>query len=265
MTRLFARLLIALCAISLWSGSGSAADNDPRADQTARSDPGWHFQLSPYLWAASMDGKVAPFSGLPTLHIEKSFSDILHDLNFGGFVNFFARNDRFVFNADLMYVNTTDSKSTHSLPVPGPLTADVDTVEFTSTLQVGYRVHNDQRFAFDLLVGTRIWYISNEVDVRFAGLSLSHKESFSWMDPVVAARLLVRVSDRLSFLVHSDIGGFGTASDFTWQVLATINYNISERWTVSAGYKRLYVDYDKDGHVFNTTLSGAVLGLTFRF
>ena len=32
-----------------------------------------------------------------------------------------------------------------------------------------------------------------------------------------------------------------------------------------AGYKALSVDYDEDGHVFDATLKGPVLGLTWRF
>jgi len=33
----------------------------------------------------------------------------------------------------------------------------------------------------------------------------------------------------------------------------------------SAGYKVLDVDYDRDGHVYKTRLSGPVAGLTWRF
>ncbi|MBB2908659.1 hypothetical protein FHR76_005079 [Rhizobium sp. RAS22] len=54
-------------------------------------------------------------------------------------------------------------------------------------------------------------------------------------------------------------------SDLTWSALATVNYIVSDKFSVSGGYKVLGVDYDHDGHLFDARLSGPVLGLTYRF
>ena len=51
----------------------------------------------------------------------------------------------------------------------------------------------------------------------------------------------------------------------TWQALGTLNYVLTDHLSASAGYKALAVDYNEDGHVFDATLSGPVLGLTWRF
>jgi hypothetical protein len=252
--------MLALGGVALLPGVAAAGDPD--------GDRNWAVQITPYLWAAGIDGDVSPFKAAPTISIEKSFSDVLDDLNFGGFVNLYARYDKFIFNGDVMYVDTTDSKVIGSLPLLGPtpgLSADVDTVQFTSTLEAGYRVYESPQVTFDVLGGARIWSISNDVTVKYAGFSRSHGEDFSWVDPVIGARAFVNLSDRFSFLFQGDIGGFGVGSDFTWQALATVNYNLTDKWTLSAGYKALSVDYDSDGHVFDTTLSGPVVGATFRF
>ncbi|GIL01077.1 MAG: hypothetical protein BroJett030_09760 [Alphaproteobacteria bacterium] len=66
-------------------------------------------------------------------------------------------------------------------------------------------------------------------------------------------------------LLYGDYGGFGVGADSTWQLLATLNYNLTDRKTLSLGYKTLAVDYSNAGHVFDTTLSGPVVALTFRF
>ncbi len=42
-------------------------------------------------------------------------------------------------------------------------------------------------------------------------------------------------------------------------------YSFNDRFTVSTGYKVLSINYDSDGHVFDTMLKGPVLGLTYRF
>ena len=49
----------------------------------SQADPGWKFELTPYLWAAGMSGTVSvndrPNAGL---EVEQSFSDILSVLQF---------------------------------------------------------------------------------------------------------------------------------------------------------------------------------------
>jgi hypothetical protein len=248
--------------------SSAALAEEPDTMPTGRL---WSLQITPYLWASGISGDISPFRRAPTIGIDKSFSDILDDLNFGGFVNVWARYDRFVFSADVMYVDTTDSH-TIGLPSGGPfpggaIRAEVDTTQFTSTLEAGYRLYASPQFTFDALAGARIWQVSNNVTASYSGLpySISHKESFGWVDPVIAARAFFNFTDRLSTLLQADVGGFGAGSDNTWQVLATVNYAFRPNMAISAGYKYLHVDYDKDGYVFDTDLSGPVLGFTYRF
>ena len=52
--------------------------------------PTWALQITPYMWAAGIKGDISPFRRAPTIGIEKSFSDVMDDLNFGGFVNVWA-------------------------------------------------------------------------------------------------------------------------------------------------------------------------------
>jgi hypothetical protein len=82
---------------------------------------------------------------------------------------------------------------------------------------------------------------------------------------VIGARAFLQVTEKLSLQAQADIGGFGVGSDSTWSALATLNYVVSDHLSISGGYKALDVDYDHDGHVFDTRLSGPVLGVTWRF
>lgn len=243
--------------------------------------PDWALQVTGYLWATGLNGNISPFRRAPTLHVEKSFSDVMDDLNFGGFVNIWGRYDRFVLSGDLMYVDTTDSKATGPLPalqIPGlptlppgaAINTDVDTQEFMATLQAGYRIVDTEGFTLDALAGARFWHISNEVAVTashplIGSVSATHKENFGWVDPVIGARVFFGVTDRLSLQGQVDIGGFGAGSDLTWSALATVNYIFTDTFSVSAGYKVLDVDYSHDGYVFDSRLSGPVVGLTYRF
>ncbi len=95
-------------------------------------------------------------------------------------------------------------------------------------------------------------------------MSISRRESFGWIDPVIGLRAFYGLTDRLSIQAQGDIGGFGVGSRLTWQVLATANYILTDRLSLSAGFKILKADYRSDGYVFDTTLQGSVAGLTYR-
>ncbi|CUX46732.1 conserved exported hypothetical protein [Agrobacterium genomosp. 5 str. CFBP 6626] len=274
--------LSVFAAVMAFSATAAAgADDVVAAPVKVDNGTDWAFQATGYLWATGLNGNISPFRRAPTLHVEKSFSDVMDDLNFGGFLNIWGRYDRFVLSGDLMYVDTTDSKATGPLPalqIPGLPTlpagaavgANVDTQEFMATLQAGYRVIDADGFSLDALAGARFWHISNDVAVTashplIGSVSASHRESFGWVDPVIGARAFFSLTDKLSVQGQVDIGGFGAGSDLTWSALATVNYVFTDTSSVSAGYKVLDVDYSHDGYVFDSRLSGPVVGLTYRF
>ncbi len=264
-----------------FSATAASGADEVRAAPATVDGADWAFQATGYLWATGLNGNISPFRRAPTLHVEKSFSDVMEDLNFGGFLNVWGRYDRFVLSGDIMYVDTTDSKAAGPLPalqIPGlptlpagaAIDADVDTQEFMATLQAGYRIVDADGFSLDALAGARFWHISNEVAVTashplIGSVSATHKESFGWIDPVIGARAFFGLTDKLSVQAQVDIGGFGAGSDLTWSALATVNYIFTDTLSVSAGYKVLDVDYSDDGYVFDSRLSGPVMGLTYRF
>ncbi|PZO73623.1 MAG: hypothetical protein DI629_19640 [Mesorhizobium amorphae] len=268
-------------ALSALAGSASAADLDMGETEPGRDTSAWALQITPYMWAAGLDGRVSPFRRGPTLEVDKSFSDVLEDLNLGGFVNVWGRAENFVFAADVMYVDTTGAEGTGPLPafsIPGigtippgaEVDASIDTTEFMASLQGGYRILDAGGITLDALAGARFWHISNDVTVTVSVPFLgsrraSYGESFGWVDPIVGLRGFVPVTERLSIQAQADIGGFGAGSDRTWSAMATANYVFTEKLSASVGYKVLDVDYDDDGHVFDTQLSGPVLGMTYRF
>lgn len=245
-------------------------------------DTRWVTQVTPYLWAAGLEGKISPFRRGPVIETDKSFSDVLDDLNFGGFANLWTRHGRFVFSADAMYIKTTDADAIGPLPafqIPGlgvtipvgaTIGARVDTEQFMATLQGGYRIVETPRFTLDALAGARIWHISNEIKVtaEHTGIgrrTASYGESFGWADPLAGLRAFVPLTEQFSLQAQADAGGFGAGADLTWSVLATANYTVNDSLSLSAGYKALKVDYDRDGHVYDVFLSGPVVGMTLRF
>lgn len=240
------------------------------------------FQLTPYIWASGLKGDISPFRRAPTIHVHKPFSDIIDNLKLGGFVNLWGRYDDFVLSGDVMYVDTSDHHGAGPLaamqlpglgvtiPVGAQVNAKVETKQFMATVAGGYRVIDKPSFTLDMLGGVRYWHISNDVMVTashpfFGNRSGNYRESFNWLDPVLGMRAFVSLTDRASFQAQADIGGFGVGADFTWSTLATLNYSLNNHLSLSTGYKILSVDYDHASYVYDTVLSGPVLGVTWRF
>ena len=237
---------------------------------------------SPHLWAAGLKGEISPFRQAPSLHLDKSFSDVLEDLEFGGFINVWGCRDRFVLSGDLMYVDTSGNHASGPLPafqIPGlgvpippgaTVDARVDTTQFNVSVQAGYRMVDTPQFTLDGLVGVRYWRVSNDVAVSASHVAIGtrsarHGEDFSWTDPVLGLRAFAPFNEKFSAQAQADIGGFGAGADGTWSLLATLNYVFTDHLSVSAGYKVLDVDYDHRGHVFDTRLQGPTFGMTWRF
>ena len=252
----------------LWAGTVGAADLDARAASPAPDTASRALQVTPYLWASGIRGDVSPFRAGPTVGVSKSFGDVLDNLNFGGFLHVWHRNGRYVASADAMLVDTTEDHAIERVPVFGPvrgLAAKVDTRQTTVSLQAGYRIVETAPFTLDLLAGARLWNVENKVKISYANLAISRRETLAWVDPVIGLRAFYGLTDGLSLQAQGDLGGFGAGSRLTWQVMATANYVLTNRLSVSVGYKILKTDYRSGGHVFDTTLQGPVAGLTYRF
>jgi hypothetical protein len=82
-------------------------------------------------------------------------------------------------------------------------------------------------------------------------------------DPIVDARVRADLSERFRVVVLGDIGGFGigSASDFTWHVLAALGLRPSESWMLSAGYRALESERPAGDLLYH----GPILGLGHRF
>ena len=263
--------LLALCACPVAHADAANPAEPARPSPAAAGRADHALQVTPYLWLAGLDGRISPFRRAPAIGVGKSFSDVMEELAFAGFVNLWMRRDRIVFSGDLMYIDTSDGHAFGPLPAPAPVPPGaavegrVDSRQLTATLQAGYRFIDTADFTLDALAGLRAWRLSNDVTVSALGASRRYGERFDWVDPVIGVRAFRRLSGDWSLQGQLDVGGLGIGADATWSALATVNYVASDRLSVSAGYKVLDVDYDRGGHVYDVRLKGPAFGLTWRY
>lgn len=223
----------------------------------------WHLQVSPYLWMASLEGDLATLSDLPTVDVDASFNDILDHLDLAVMLQGEVRYRRFGFLLDVAYLQLSVDEGT-----PGPLFGgvDLDTDTFFATLGPFYRLVDRDRVAFDLFGGMRIWNVDTTLEFEpgiLAGRRTSDEET--WVDPLVGARGSLKLLGPFSLSAAGDLGGFGAASDLTWQALGTLDFQPRSWLVVRAGYRHLDVDYDHGGFVWDVSMSGPILGASLRF
>jgi hypothetical protein len=121
----------------------------------------------------------------------------------------------------------------------------------------------------DLLAGARYTHLDIEFDFKRIG---TRDRSKDWVDPFIGGVTQIGLTDKLSFRVRADIGGFGVGSDLSWHSVGLLGYKVQPfgiDGTLAAGYRALYQDYtDGSGRnkfEWNMTLHGPVLGLAVTF
>jgi hypothetical protein len=228
------------------------------APASAQDDQSWTGQVTPYVWGSGLGGTLTPFTGAPTVRIDKSFGEVLEDSDGAFFLSAYARRDRLVLLGDYSHAaSSKDGRVPPGLPAEGRLR------QSSLTLAGGWRVFEDQRLRLDLLGGLRQWNIKAAVQVPLAGIARSPDLDFT--DPLVALRANLTLAPDWTLIAYVDAGGFGVGSDTTWQWLATVNYLHGERWAFSAGLRQLSLDYRDGGTRLDATLAGPLLGVSWRF
>lgn len=224
----------------------------------------WRFHVTPYVWMLGMDATVKPQRHLPTVHVDKSFGDILKDLDGAVFLTGSARQGRFVLLADASWAQLSE-RARRTLAPGVDLSGKLRTRQTQVMLAAGYTVIEQPSVALDLVAGARAWWQRAEVEARLLQLGRSVTTTESWLDPIFGARVRVDLAPNWSIIGYGDFGGFGVGSRFTWQAVGTINYQFSDQIFVSAGYRHSSVDYRHSGKRLEFEMSGPIVGLTWRF
>ncbi len=225
------------------------------------SNKGWQFIFRPYLWIAGINGTA----GLPdpAVEISSGITDSNVHVNFGFMSSFEARKGKFVSLTDLQYSNLGTDR-----PNPGPLFSGA-TASFKTFIldpEVGYRVAGSiERGKYvEVLGGFR--YIHLKTDLTFEPGVLpgrSASRSSNWADGVGGVLARTRLSRRWFVTGKGDLGGGG--SKFTYQLVGAVGFFVSKNVAIVGGYRYLHIDRENNRLLFDVAISGAILGIGFKF
>lgn len=255
--------VLSIAALLAFASPAAAADMLPAtAPVPAQQDPDkLSISFSPYLWIAGITGDTAVL-GLPTVHSDESFGDILKDIDFGFMGAGEARYGNFSVLTDISYARITSGSAT-----PRGVFADRVNLKqetFSAMLGVGYTILEDEQGRLDAVSGAKIWW--TETTISFSGGPLggtSARDEAIWVDGLAGFRGVYSITPEIYLTGWGYIGAGG--ADLDWDVMAGIGYKWKESISAIAGYRALGVNYSNGSLTNDIVEHGPIFGLVFHF
>ena len=244
--------------------SAESAQPAEPIDGPVAQQSGWQFSTYTYLWLSGMSGDMGVVEQVAPVEVDLSFGDILSHLKFAFMGAAEARRGRFVATGDTMFIKLKASDDVEIREVDF-LDVTLKSTTFITTVTAGYRALDEDRLYFDLFGGARLNMMKVGLDLDGPQRSFSGSKTETWLDPIIGARFQMPLGPRWTAKTYADLGGFGIGSHLTWQLSGTIDYDISRRWSLSAGWRHLSIDFEDDGYVFDASMDGPILGAIYRF
>jgi len=209
--------------------------------------------LTIYAWGAGVTGTAA-LNGqtLPSAPTEVDFDDILDKLEMAFMGHYEGMGDLWGFGADLTYIglgNTNDAG----------VTGDID-----AAIAEAFAIYRPND-VFDLLAGVR--YTGLDILVSGPGGVGEAENDRSLTDFYVGGRLFAPFSNTWTGALRADVGAGD--SDLTWNVVAAVDWQPSDGFSLVGGYRWLDYNVDKDdarvSNELDLTFDGPFLGMTFHW
>jgi hypothetical protein len=217
----------------------------------------WQFELTPYLWGATIGGNVATGGGTPISAPAPGDSSFftLENLEGAAFLAFEAQRGQWRLMLDGVYVSFADDVRS------GPLLTISEKIKgHVFEAAVGYQLA--QRPEWELLAGARYFQIENDLDLEPGPRAKSEK---TWTDPLIGVRYTRPLSENWQFRARADLGGFGVSADLMQNYVFEFDYRMSDRARLRLGYRYLKADFEKDRFVFDASVKGPAIGVTIDF
>jgi len=260
----FARAMILGTAVLALALPRSAAAQQPA--QGTETPSGWTFSITPYLWMSGVSGTLDTKRG-GSASFDQSFTDILdklHGMPFMGIAE--ARYDRFSIVGDIIYLPVGVALQSRDGTFA---TGSVNINTTIGTTAAYYRILESGANSIDIGGGVRAYGVSNAV--RFSDRR-GRRDSFStwsaWADPLISLRAHADLGNSFGVSFYGDVGGFGvgSASQLSWQLIGSLDYQLTQAIVLRAGYRYLAMNLDRQNDVtFDMRIGGPFLAATFRF
>ena len=215
---------LVLAAIPLHAGTTILAPQ--QAPSTTGGSSPWFWRFALYGWAQSLDGDIGVLGR--SASVSADFSDVVQDLNIAVMGLVEVGRGRWSVLLDFNYVEVGDNGTARRNQVRlRPATIPRQPLGGVRSCPNRCReVRCPRRRTREL---DRCRPRHRQVQ-RFA--------SESWVDPVIGVRFRAQLSPHWYFRAAGDIGGFGAASDLTWQAMAGFGWQFNDTAAPSSATAR---------------------------
>jgi hypothetical protein len=259
MTRMtvgMACILALALAPACWGAQDIAqgpAEDVAESGQQAGEAVGRVSEVAFYGWLTGVNAEVG--IGPLEIAVDSSFSDNLDNLDLGVMAYYETWVGESGFYLDLIHARLSDAL----LPL-GPISVEYDATQTFLEAGALLRRGTPER-PVDVIVGAR--YTDQQSDYRLT-TGMSGSRSQHWVDPIVGLRCRGPVSDKWTYSVRGDVGGFGIGSDFTWQVEGSFRYRTNPESALIIGYRYKDTHYEDADFTYSGTLRGPLVGFAFE-
>lgn len=237
--------IMVLLACGLSVGSARAASND------------WQFELTPYVWAAGMDGDIEVAGR--TAEVEVGFEDLIDKVDIAGSFLGVVQKGMWVNWLQVDYLALSNDERPAALG-GAKVEVESDTLILTAATGIQLGLWSEGQ-TIDIMGGVRYVRMENELSISGVG---SFDETNDIYDAVLVLRPSMQLTKRLRFNPTLSIGAGD--SDLTYELMPQFQYDFTDALAMRVGYRRLYYDFEGDrGNSFDGALHGFFIGLGLTF
>jgi len=278
------RLAIIFLCLIFNTFSYLSAQDQTDSTKVKNTNDQWHFELTPYFWATSIDSTrvIGPVS----FKNDTRFKDIFDNLDYAIPIHFEFGKNRWTVITDFLYVK--DQVNRNAQYTIFPRLPEKSTINFGADYTVmklqcealgAYTVkrcsEKNVTWKLDVLLGVRFTSEENLLDIKQGSVldtldffPFSHTEQY--LDPLIGAAYTLQFCEKWKFYFRADMGGFSVGSKFTSNLISNISYEAFGFMDINLGYRWLYTNYDngKTGLEYYSNKSneiGPILSLTFKW
>jgi len=227
------------------------------AAQARATDDGWKFEVTPYIWAAGIDGDIE-VNGRE-VDVDVGFEDLADKVDLGGSFLAVVQKGMWVNWLQVDYVELSEDGTVSAL---GGVEADIesDTLFLTAATGIQIGLWREGQ-TLDILGGIRYLRMDNELTISGVG---SFDKTTDIYDGVLVLRPSLPLGERWRFNPTLSIGAGD--SDLTYELQPQFQYDFTDTWAMRIGYRRLYYDTEGSrGNSFDGAFHGFFIGFGGTF
>lgn len=213
----------------------------------------WEVTLTPYIWAAGIDGDIEV--GSASANVSASFSDIIENVNMTGMAMLEANNGRWVNWMQVDYLSL-EGDDVEIGPLNGKIESDVTML----AAGTGYRFQTSGRSTIDLMIGLRYFDMDNQLRINGVG---ERSGGADLVDAIITLRPRFIINEQWSFSPTLSIGTGDT--DVVWEMAPQFLYTFSDTFDMRFGYRNLNYDFKDGSDEVDISIAGPIIGLGIRF